>query len=99
MNRARRALVGVVASLAAACATAPAPAPHHTRLALEGSSTGYRALGRATVAGEPVTLLVDTGATRSILPAAFVHSHELRRWPAATDVRMKDANGNVSMMS
>lgn len=60
---------------------------------------GFQPLVRATVAGEPVTLLVDTGAPRSVLPEAFVRAHGLRRWPAATDVEMVDANGKAARMS
>lgn len=46
-----------------------------------------------------MTLLLDTGAVRSILPADFVRAHGLRRWPAATDVQLVDANGKVAWMS
>jgi hypothetical protein len=53
----------------------------------------------ATVAGKPLMLLVDTGATRSILPASFARSQNLRRWPGATDVQMVDANGDAVWMS
>lgn len=89
----------VAVAAALACASAPPPAPHRMQLILEDSQGGVRPLVRATVAGEPVMLLVDTGAIRSILPAEFVRAHQLRRWPASTDEEMKDVNGRVVWMS
>ncbi len=100
MSVATRALAPVLAVVATACATAPGlPVPHRTRLVIESSKAGVQALVHATVAGEQLTMVLDTGATQSILPAAFVRSHDLRTWPAVTDEQYWDANGNLYTMS
>jgi gag-polyprotein putative aspartyl protease/Aspartyl protease len=54
---------------------------------------------RARVAGHPVTLLLDTGAVRSILPRAFARAHNLATASRARDEYTVDANGNMVQMS
>jgi hypothetical protein len=44
-----------------------------------------------------MTLLLDTGALRSVLPAEFARKHNLARRSSVTDLHMLDANGNITV--
>ena len=85
--------------LGTACAHRPPPTFRSTHLIVQRSGWGFRAFVRAKVAGQPMTLLLDTGAFRSILPAGFVRAHGLPSRSANTDERMVDANGNAAHMA
>ncbi len=81
-----------------ACAHQPPPPLHSSRLLVERSNGAVRAFVRAKVAGEPMTLLLDTGAARSILPLGFARAHNLARQSRDSDQSFVDANGWVRKM-
>jgi predicted aspartyl protease len=62
------------------------------------SGEAVRPFVRAKVAGQPMTLLLDTGASRSILPAAFVRRNKLGTRSSGHDEKFVDAHGNISAM-
>lgn len=79
-----------------ACAHRPPPTAHFTPLVVESSSAGgVRPLVRATVAGHPITLLLDTGSFRSMLPWGFAKTHGLIAKSRDTEERVVDATGNM----
>jgi len=84
--------------LAVACSHAPPPL-HSTPLIVMRGKGGVFPFVRAKVAGHPVTLLLDTGAVRSILPSAFGRAHNLATATRARDEYTVDANGNMVQMS
>jgi len=86
------------ATLVFACAHAPPPLLHSTPLIVLGSSGGFRPLVRARVAGEPIMLLVDTGAFRSTLPLDFVRARNLVEQLRGTEYYLVDANGHGTQM-
>jgi hypothetical protein len=83
----------------AACAHGSPPPLHSTRLIVVKSATGgIHPFVRARVAGEPLDLVLDTGAIRSILPAAFVRAHKLTLSTPTHNKLIVDSNGRVSEM-
>jgi len=86
-------LATLLATLAGACAHGPPPL-RATRVEVEDSGHGPRPFVRAMVAGKPLRLLLDTGATHSMLPASFVEAQRLRRRTSAADVELVDSNGH-----
>lgn len=85
------------AILASACAHAPPPL-HSARLNIQESEGGYRAFVRARVAGEPISLLVDTGAAENFLPENFVRARGMSgRSPTWAD-GYRDANGTIAYL-
>jgi hypothetical protein len=91
----------VVAMVAASCAHAPPPPLHSTRLQVARTAAGgFVPYVRAKIAGETVSLLLDTGAVRSFLPGSFAQRHKLRtRESRASDAQFRDANGNIRTMA
>lgn len=92
------AFAGAAAVFADACVHGPAPTLRTTRLVVQRSSGGFRPFVRARVAGEPILLLLDTGAYRSILPDGFARAHKLPLGSDNRAERMVDANGNIVLM-
>ena len=72
--------VGAAGVLASSCAHRPPPPLHSTHLLVQ---RGVRAFVQAKVAGQPIQLLLDSGAFRSILPAGFALANKLQ--PSRTD--------------
>ncbi|HUJ28510.1 MAG TPA: retroviral-like aspartic protease family protein [Myxococcales bacterium] len=86
----------LIAPLAvAACLHRPPPSLHSAELVVQRVDGSVRAFVRATVDGEPLALLVDTGAVRSVLPTAFARRHGLGQAARDVDERMIDAHSNV----
>jgi hypothetical protein len=101
MGSSRWGRLGVAAlpAIALACAHAPPPALHTARLVVETTrSGGLRPFVPATIAGEPVLLVLDTGAIHSMLPARFARAHGLPRGRSARDARIMDVNGAITVM-
>jgi predicted aspartyl protease len=92
-----RSLTWIACALAAACAHPPPPL-HSTRLAIAHEGGNYQAFIRAKVAGEPMLLLIDTGAVHSILPEWFVVARNLKTKSLHSATQYADANGNVAWM-
>ena len=86
--------------LVAACAHGTPPPLHSTRLVVHRTSSGgVRPFVRAKVAGQPMDLLLDTGAIRSILPSKFAQANHLAvRWSRESDERVVDSNGKLWQM-
>jgi hypothetical protein len=94
MQTVRGLLITAAAALAAACALRPPPPLRTTKLVIETTSGGgLRPFVRATVAGAPVRLLLDTGTFQSVLPARFAREHRLPRRTSAANLHMVDVNG------
>jgi predicted aspartyl protease len=85
-------------ALCAACAHRPPPALHSVRLVVEHEGGGYQPFVRAKVAGEPMLLLLDTGAVHSVLPESFVMARNLKTKSLNSAERYEDANGNLAWM-
>ncbi len=101
MRRAMRIACAVaVGVLAGACAHGTPPPLHSTRLVVHRTgSGGVRPFVRAKVAGQPMDLLLDTGAIRSILPSKFAQANHLAmRWSRESDERVVDSNGKLWQM-
>ncbi len=81
-----------------ACAHGPPPPLHSTRLIVREAGGGFLPFVHANVAGEAISLLVDTGATQSILPMAFARAHKLAREMHSGDPYFMDANGHRVQM-
>ena len=81
-------------ALAGACAHGPPPL-RSTVLEIEDSGAGLKAYVRATVAGEKMRMLLDTGAPHSVLPAHVVSARRLKRRTSAADLQIVDANGRL----
>jgi len=79
--------------LLAACAHGPPPSRRTAPIEVQASPAGIRPFVRATVAGRTVWMLLDTGATGSILPTALARELGLRIWSSDSDDRIVDANG------
>ena len=92
------ALAWATGVLGTACAHRPPPTFRATRLVVHRSTGGFRPFVRAKVAGELMTLLLDTGAYRSILPEGFARAHKLPKGSSNRAEHMVDANGNVVLM-
>src|SRR6266550_5522055 len=85
------------AILACACAHAPPPL-HSARLKIQESEGAYAAFVRARVAGEPIFLLVDTGAAENSLPESFVRARGMSaRSPTFAD-GYRDATGTIAYL-
>jgi gag-polyprotein putative aspartyl protease len=94
-----RTLSGPVAfALALACAHAPPPPLESTKLVVKRTDGRVIPFLRATVAGHPINLVLDTGAFRNILPFGFVRAHNLRAAVHGTWQEIVDANGRVVSM-
>jgi len=88
-----------MAALVLGCAHKPPPTLHSTRLIVrETNDGGFQPLVRAKVAGEEITLLLDTGATRSVLPESFARAHGFGREWRSSDERFVDAFGHTVAM-
>jgi predicted aspartyl protease len=81
------------AAWCAACAHAPPP--FTTRLVVERSEFGSKAFVRASVAGKPMKLLLDTGAPRSLVSARFARANHLVMASDAFDETLIDSNGRM----
>jgi hypothetical protein len=78
------------------CAHRPPPALHSTHLIVTNTATeGVRPLIRAKVGGHQITLLVDTGTFRSLLPLGFARAHNLVNHARSTGDYLIDANGKA----
>jgi hypothetical protein len=82
-------------ALLAACAH-PLPPLHTAHLEVVEEGGGYQPIVKVKVAGRPLDMVLDTGATQSILPAGFARRAGLSG-PAVGD-RFVDANGHVFTM-
>jgi hypothetical protein len=80
------------------CAHRPPPPLHSTPLLVQRSAGGFRPFVRAKVAGHPMTLLLDTGAMKSMLPSGFARAHNLATKTPGFDRLTEDSNGNVAQM-
>ncbi|HET9596007.1 MAG TPA: retropepsin-like aspartic protease [Anaeromyxobacteraceae bacterium] len=98
MRRPRNALPAALAVLLVACAHGPPPARRAASLEVHASPGGIRPFVRATVAGKPMLLLLDTGATRSVLPTALARELGLRIWSSDSDDQIIDANGRTTRL-
>jgi predicted aspartyl protease len=87
----------VASAFAGACAHGPPPF-HAVDLVVLRDHGQTRPLLKVKVDGEPMTLLVDTGATENFLSADFARQHSLV--PLSSDVArpVRDANGKVIRM-
>jgi hypothetical protein len=92
MRRRIRGLIGLALTLACGCASGPPPF-RATRLEIEETAAGPRPWVRATVAGESMRLLLDTGAFQSVLPASFARARKLARRGAGYNSAVMDSNG------
>src|SRR5689334_6359390 len=87
------------AMLLHACAHGTPPPLHSTRLeVVRTSGGGFQPIVHAKVAGQPIRLLLDSGATQSMLPWGFVQTTSLRVTSRTTDDQIRDANGRLSTM-
>jgi hypothetical protein len=90
--------LGLVALwLGGACAH-KAPPLHAARLDVKAGEGGVFPLVPVIVAGHPTKLLLDTGASRSVLSSDFARRHGLRAVSNAGDAMMKDSTGRVARM-
>src|SRR5438067_977537 len=97
VQRSLRVACCCAAILACACAHAPPPL-HSARLKIQESEGAYLAFVRARVAGEPIFLLVDTGAAANSLPESFVRARGMSaRSPTFAD-GYRDANGRIAYL-
>jgi len=97
MTSPRPVLAALVAALASACTHGPPPL-RATRLDVEHTGHGVRPYVRATVAGEPVRLLLDTGAPHSLLSARLAKARRLPLRTRAADLYVVDAHGTLSRL-
>jgi gag-polyprotein putative aspartyl protease len=97
--RARLLCAWAAFALASACAHAPPPPLESTKLVVDRTHGMVRPFLRATVAGHPINLLLDTGAFRSILPIGFVRAHNLGAAVHGTWETLVDANGKEVPMT
>lgn len=89
---------GALIAVLLTVACAHRSAPHNAKLVVQRSESAARSFVRATVGGHPLLLLVDTGASQSILPEGFVRRFKLRTRSNAGDARITDANGRILTM-
>jgi hypothetical protein len=95
----RSLLLSLVMASAGACASSPPPF-RSTKLLMERTeSGGLRPFVQATVAGQPIRLLLDTGATGNVLPAAFARAQRLRTGTSGHDSIVVDVHGNRTTLS
>jgi len=87
------------ALLVAGCAHKPPPSLHSARLIVDSSGGDVRPYVRAKVAGQPMKLLLDTGAFRSVIPYEFARANGLLRNARTTGDLLVDAHGNAVPMS
>ncbi len=92
MRHPLRALATLALALAGGCAHGPPPF-RATRFEIEETQSGPRPWLRATVAGQPIRLLFDTGAAQSLLPASFARARKLARRGSGYDSTLVDSNG------
>jgi Aspartyl protease/gag-polyprotein putative aspartyl protease len=92
---ATRVLAGAALLLSAACAHLPPPSLHTARLVVRRNSGAVAAFIRARVGGETLSLLVDTGANTSVLPAQFARAHHLEGATHVADRQVHDAHGRT----
>ena len=85
-------LLAALAAMLAACAHGTPPL-RQARLQVAATREGTSPWVEAQVAGQPVRLLVDTGATQSLLPASFATANRLKRRASAAEPMLIDANG------
>lgn len=97
MRTSPRLLLTLPLALAAACAHAPPPLRSAT-LELEDTGTGPRPMVKATVAGRPMRLLLDTGAARSVLPWVLVREGRLPAPRDASATEIIDSGGTLIRM-
>jgi predicted aspartyl protease len=91
-----RIAVLLLAALGAACFHRPPPSLHVAKLTVQRSAAGVRPFIHATIDGEPLTMVVDTGAYANILPTDFAKRHHLGQFDSNTDGRLSDANGRMA---
>jgi hypothetical protein len=87
--------LGAAAVLFAGCAHRPPPSFHSTPLLVQRSEGAVKPYVRATVAGHPLLLVVDTGAGQSFLPAGFVLKHGIPTRSTSANPLLTDVNGAV----
>lgn len=80
----------------AACLHRPPPPLRSARLVVQRVRGSVRPFVRATIDGEPLSLLVDTGAAQSVLPTEFARRHRLGQARRDIDPHMVDAHGHMS---
>jgi len=86
-------------TLVGACAHGTPPPLHSTRLVvLESPTAGTVPFVHAKVAGQPLHLLLDTGAIRNILPSEFVRRNKLPLKSPVHNAQMIDSHGQVEVM-
>lgn len=93
--RIRRRDIAAALALLTSCAH-PLPPLQTTKLYVEEHEGGYRAIVHAFVAGKRLSLVLDTGADKSILPEAFVRKARLQTILTGDDYI--DANGHLFTM-
>ena len=91
-------VIAAAALMIVGCAHRPPPPLHSSSLVVQRSAGGFRPLVRAKVAGHPMTLLVDTGALKSMLPSGFARAHNLVTKSSGFDRLTEDSNGNVAQL-
>src|SRR5262245_8791580 len=84
--------------LIVSCAHRPPPPLHSSPLHVERSAGGFHPFVRAKVAGQQMSLLLDTGAIKSILPRGFARANNLLTSSEAFDRVTLDSNGNVARL-
>ncbi len=94
IGRSRFWIAGACAGFLAAACAHPPPL-HSTHLYVHQSGGGVYPFLRAKVAGQPIILLLDTGADRSLLPRGFARANKLVTQSDAHTRRMVDAHGNA----
>src|SRR5690242_12930436 len=80
------------------CMHRPPPPLRVTDLLVEDTPRGIRPYVRVNVAGQPLLMLLDTGAAQSILPAEFARKHALPKGSDASGEHVIDANGRLAYM-
>ena len=94
----------VRSSTVAACAVAIAacahtPPLHSARLDVQESQGACRVMVRVKVAGEPISLILDTGASANALPARFLRARGITPTSPGWADAYRDANGNVTYLA
>jgi hypothetical protein len=98
MTWSRRLCTSATLLLVTGCMHRPPPPLRVTDLVVQDTPRGIRPYVRVNVAGQPLLMLLDTGAAQSILPAEFARKHNLPKGSQASGEHVIDANGSLTYM-